>query len=178
MLRAAQLANAHEFISRLPPGYASRVGESGLALSGGQKQRIAIARAIYSDPPILVHAGDALGQLARRVERPHARLQLEESARARIQPGQGVRFFFEAFPYQRYGSVTGRLGWVTPAAVAERGAAQFLAVASLDQTALPGRGESRLLRVGMKGEARIAVGSRVLVDQIFEPLRQLHEDMR
>jgi len=54
VIRAAQLANAHDFISRLPLGYASRIGESGLAISGGQKQRIAIARAIYSDPPILI----------------------------------------------------------------------------------------------------------------------------
>ena len=51
---AAQLANADEFISRMPHGYDTLVGERGLTLSGGQRQRIGIARAIIRDTPILI----------------------------------------------------------------------------------------------------------------------------
>jgi ATP-binding cassette subfamily B protein len=54
VIRAAKLANAHEFIKDLPDGYDTLVGERGIKLSGGQRQRVAIARAILKDAPILV----------------------------------------------------------------------------------------------------------------------------
>src|SRR5436305_8921701 len=52
--QAARLANAHEFILRLPKGYGTLVGERGVKLSGGERQRVALARAFLADAPILV----------------------------------------------------------------------------------------------------------------------------
>ena len=54
IVRAAQAAEAHDFIRALPQGYRTPVGERGMKLSGGQRQRLALARAILKDPPILV----------------------------------------------------------------------------------------------------------------------------
>ena len=54
VIEAAKVANAHEFLTRLPNGYDTLIGERGVKLSGGQKQRLAIARAVLKDAPILI----------------------------------------------------------------------------------------------------------------------------
>jgi ATP-binding cassette subfamily B protein len=71
VLWAAQVADAREFIERLPLGFDTRVGESGLALSGGQRQRLAIARAVYHRPSILIfdEATSALDTASERAVR-------------------------------------------------------------------------------------------------------------
>ena len=54
MLAAARAAQCEEFVSRLPDGYYSNIGENGCALSGGERQRISIARAILKDAPVVI----------------------------------------------------------------------------------------------------------------------------
>jgi ATP-binding cassette, subfamily B, bacterial MsbA len=54
VIRAAKIANAHEFIVQLEQGYDTMIGDRGMKLSGGQRQRLTIARAIFKNPPILI----------------------------------------------------------------------------------------------------------------------------
>jgi ATP-binding cassette subfamily B protein len=67
IVRAAVVAQAHEFIEELPEGYETMVGEHGYTLSGGQRQRIAIARAILMNPRVLI-LDDATSNVDARVE--------------------------------------------------------------------------------------------------------------
>jgi len=78
---AARLAQAHEFIERLPNGYDTVIGERGITLSGGQRQRLAIARALVVDPRILI-LDDATASVDPSTE-ARIRLGLREAMRGR-----------------------------------------------------------------------------------------------
>jgi multidrug resistance efflux pump len=122
----------------------------------------------------VVQSGQELCQLARAESKPVARLALNESGMAKLNVNQPVRFFFEAYPYQRYGAVGGKLDWVSPSAVAGNNGANFVALASIDETL---NRRHLMLRPGMKGEARIRVGSRTLLQYAFEPFQHLSDKM-
>ena len=127
----------------------------------------------------VVQQGQVLCQLAPKDVKPKARMTLNDAGLAQLAVAQRVRYFFEAFPYQRYGTVTGKLNWVSPSAVTTPDGAHFIALGSLDRYEIsPRAGQALPLRVGMQGEARIIVGGRTLIEYAFEPIRQLRESVR
>ena len=81
VVQAARDAQAHEFIANMPLGYDMRIGERGVTLSGGQKQRLAIARALLTDPRILI-LDDATASVDNRTER------LIQAALSRLMEGR------------------------------------------------------------------------------------------
>jgi multidrug resistance efflux pump len=126
-----------------------------------------------------VQQGQVLCQLAAKDAKPRARMTLNEAGLAKLAIAQRVRYFFEAFPYQRYGAVTGKLDWISPSAVTTTEGSRFVALGSLDSYEISSRaGQALPLRVGMKGDAHIIVGGRTLIEYAFEPIRQLRESMK
>jgi multidrug resistance efflux pump len=126
-----------------------------------------------------VQQGQVLCQLAPKGSKPRARMTLTEAGLPRLAVAQRVRYFFEAFPYQRYGTVTGKLDWISPSAITTTDGSRFVALGSLDRYEMSSRaGRPLPLRVGMKGDAHIIVGARTLIEYAFEPIRQLRESIK
>lgn len=126
-----------------------------------------------------VQQGQVLCQLAPKGSKPRARMTLTEAGLPRLAVAQRVRYFFEAFPYQRYGTVTGKVDWISPSAITTTDGSRFVAFGSLDSYEMSSRaGHALPLRVGMKGNAHIIVGARTLIEYAFEPIRQLRESMK
>jgi multidrug resistance efflux pump len=126
-----------------------------------------------------VQQGQVLCQLAPKDAKPRARMTLNEAGLPKLTIAQRVRYFFEAFPYQRYGAVTGKLDWISQSAVTTTDGTHFVALGSLDRYEIsPRAGQVLPLRVGMRGQANIIVGGRTLIEYAFEPIRQLRESMK
>ena len=126
-----------------------------------------------------VQQGQVLCQLAPKDAKPRARMTLNETGLPKLIVTQRVRYFFEAYPYQRYGTVTGKLDWISPSAVTTSDGSRFTALGSLDRYDISSRaGKVLPLRVGMRGDAHIIVGARTMIEYAFEPIRQLRESMR
>jgi membrane fusion protein len=126
----------------------------------------------------VVAPGQALCQLSPTTNRLQARLEIPETGLSRLESRQKVRLLFDAFPYQRFGVVTGAIDFITPAAVTRGDGSQFVALASLDKPSIVAGGNPYPLKPGMKGEARITVGRRALIEFAFEPLRSLRENLK
>jgi multidrug resistance efflux pump len=126
-----------------------------------------------------VQQGQVLCQLAPKGSKPRARMTLNEAGLPKLAVAQRIRYFFEAFPYQRYGAVTGKLDWISPSTVTTTDGSRFVALGSLDRYEISTRaGQVLPLRVGMRGQAHIIVGGRTLIEYAFEPIRQLRESMK
>src|SRR4029453_2614451 len=126
-----------------------------------------------------VQQGQVLCQLAPKGSKPRARMMLNEAGLPRLAVAQRVRYFFEAFPYQRYGTITGKVDLISPSAVTPTEGSRFVALGSLNSYKISSRaGQALPLRVGMKGGAHVIVGSRTLIEYAFEPIRRLREGMK
>jgi multidrug efflux pump subunit AcrA (membrane-fusion protein) len=127
----------------------------------------------------VVQQGQVLCQLLPQDAQPRARMIVNEAGLARLAVAQRVRFFFEAYPFQRYGVVGGKLDWISNSAVTAADGSRFVALASLDRADIPRpRGKSLPLRMGMRGDAHIIVGDRTPIEYALEPIHRLRESMR
>lgn len=152
------------------------------ALAGSEGGRLPI-RAPFSGgvvsvavkrPGVAVARGQTLCEITREGSKLYADVSVPETKAANVEPGQGVRLLFDAYPYTRHGVKEAKIVWVSPAARDK----VLPAIAHLDDTTMIVDGEKRTLSPGMGGTARIDTGRRTLLEYAFEPIRQLRERLR
>ena len=154
-----------------------------LAQSLGSKLTVAtpcagtVLRLSIQAPGSFVAAGEVLGEVACAGEPLEAELVLAHADVALLEPGQGVKLLYDAFPYQRHGVRYANLRWVSPASVEIDGQRVFRARAELADSAIVVKGRPRPLRPGMGGTAKVVVGRRSLLSFALEPLRRLRESL-
>jgi membrane fusion protein len=125
----------------------------------------------------VVSYGQELCSIARSDSTLIAYLTAPESGVPRLRVGLSVQLFFEAYPYERFGTGHGTIRWISPAAVASADREHFIVHVVLDAQTFGATGSTRALRAGMSGQARIVVGKRTLIEYVFEPLRKLRENV-
>jgi membrane fusion protein len=123
----------------------------------------------------VVREGDVLAEMACQGAELQAELVLPQAGVPLVQPGQGVKLKFDAFPYQRYGVRFGSVKWLGPAGGGAPDSAAFRALVAMPENSVKVRGRARPLLPGMGGQADIVVGRRSLLSFAFEPLRALRE---
>ena len=121
-------------------------------------------------PGSVIALGAELCQLARENAAAQVRLLLPEADLARLRVGQDVRLLLAAYPYQRYGTLSTQLNWLSPTPQGGLAEPQFIALA-----AMPAQTSQLPLRIGMTGEARVLTGRRTLLELALEPMRALRE---
>jgi len=124
----------------------------------------------------VVQEGDILSEMACAGDRLQGELVLPQSGVPQVQPGQGVKLRFDAFPYQRYGVRYGLVRWLGPAGLTLSDSGAFRALVDLRDDSVLVRGRMRPLLPGMGGTADIVTGRRSLVSFVFEPIRALKEN--
>ncbi len=157
--------------------------KAGLADSAGGEVKIAapctgtVLRLHIRGSGAVVGSGETLAEIACTGAPLQAELSLPETGLGKLKLEQGVKLKYDAYPYQRFGVKYGRVAWLSPASSETKAGQAFKAHVALAEGEIIVKGQPQALLPGMSGQADIVIGKRSLVSYVFEPLRQLKENM-
>jgi len=132
-----------------------------------------IVKLAVRGPGAVVQEGDVVAEVVCRGERLQASLELPQGGMALVRPGERIKLLYDAFPYQRYGTRSATIRWISPGRVGDT----FRALADIDDDAIVVSGARRPLVPGMGAVARIVLSRRLLGSYALEPIRQLRESL-